>query len=200
VDAASPERAEALARLRRAFEALSPIPDAVWAEVRRPWRLRAVRRGEVLTRTGDVERTFGLVLDGVQRAFFLTPDGDEVTVAFAYASDFTGVPDSFFLQTPSAYVLDALTDGRVLAVDHARFAALMERHRALDRWAWRLMASALAGRAKRERDLLTLPAEARYARLLRESPHLLGLVPLKYVASYLGMAPETLSRVRAARP
>ena len=111
----------------------------------------------------------------------------------------SGVPDSFFLQTPSAYTLDALTDGHVLAAEHGAFMALLNRNRELERWAWRLFAAAGAGRAKRERELLTLSAEERYRRLLREAPHVLQLVAQKHVASYLGMSPETLSRVRSAR-
>ena len=185
--------------LRRSFELFVPLPDAVWDEVRLPWRLRSVRKGEVLTRAGEVEHAFGLVIEGVHRGYFLTPSGDEVTVAFAYPPSYSGVPDSFFLREPSAYTLEALTDGLVLSADHAALAALMARHRELDQWAWRLLAAALAGRAKREREMLSLAAEERYARLVRESPHLLGLVPLRHVASYLGMSPETMSRVRSGR-
>ena len=194
-----PDRDAALAQLRRSFERWAPLPDPVWADVRCPWRLRTVRRGDVLTREGDVERTFSLVVEGVQRLSFLDRD-HEVTVAFTYPPDYSGVPDSFFLQTPSAYTLDALEDGVVLAADHGDVMALLDRHRELERWAWRLLAAAGAGRAKRERELLTLSAEERYERLLDESPHLLQLVAQKHVASYLGMAPETLSRLRAARP
>lgn len=190
---------DALALLRRSFERFAPLPDAVWGEVKRPWRTRAVRRGDTLTREGETERTFSLVLEGVQRAFFHGPGGRDVTVAFAYPPEYSGVPDSFFLQTPSAYTLEALTDGLVLAVDHAPFADLLDRHRELERWAWRLLATAASGRAKREREMLTLSAEERYARLLREAPHLPQLVAQKHLASYLGMTPETLSRLRADR-
>ena len=172
------------------------MPDDVWDEVRRPWREREVQRGDVLTAPGETERAFMLVLDGVQRLSFFTPAGDDVTVAFAYPPDYSGVPDSFFLQVPSAYALEALTDGRVLAIDHPALMELLDRHRDLERWAWRLLAAAGAGRGKREREMLTLTARERYARLLREAPHLPELVSQRHLASYLGMAPETLSRVR----
>ena len=195
--AASP-LADALAQLRRSVERFVPLSDGVWDEVRRPWRLRDVRRGEALTREGETERTFGLVVEGVQRLFLTTPEGDDHTLAFAYPPDYTGVPDSFFLQRPSACGLEALTDGRVLATDHADLAALMDRHRVLDRWAWRLFATALAGRFERERQLVTMTAPERYERLLRESPPVVQIAPLRHVASYLGMSPETLSRARAA--
>ena len=190
---------DVLGLLRQSFERFVPLPDNVWADVRRPWRLRTVRKGDVLTRAGEVEQAFSLVLSGVQRGYFLTSDGGEVTVAFTYPPGYSGVPDSFFLREPSAYTLEALTDGLALSVGYPAFSALMARHRELDRWAWQLLAAALAGRAKREREMLSLSAGERYARLVRESAHVLDLVPLRHVASYLGMSPETLSRVRADR-
>ena len=77
----------AFAQLRRTFERFGPLPDAVWAEVRHPWRFRAVEHGEVLTREGETERTLSLVVEGVQRLSFAGPGGNEVTVAFTYPPD-----------------------------------------------------------------------------------------------------------------
>lgn len=188
---------DSFTKLRRSFERFVKLPDPAWAEIRRPWRLKTVRRGEILTRKGDTERTFSLVLEGFQRVYVPRSGGRDLTVAFAYPVNYSGIPDSFFLQKPSAYYLEALTDGEILAVDHARFEALMDQHRELERWAWKLLATASAGRGKRERELLTLTAEERYDRLFREAPHLFQLVPQKHLATYLGMTPETLSRIRA---
>ena len=183
--------------LRSAFERFAPLPDAVWDEVRRPYRLREVRAGDVLTREGGAERSFGVVISGVQRLYFSAHDGADVTVAFARAGDYTGVPDAYFLGQPSGYTLGAMTDGAVLTADREAFLPLLDRHRELERWAWRLFLTVGAGRAKREREMLTLTAAERVERLLRETPDLLLDVPLRHVASYLGMTPETLSRVRA---
>lgn len=191
-------RSTALAQLRKSFERFVPLPDTVWAEVTRPWRLYAVEQGDLLTRETQTERRFSLVVEGLQRLYFTTPGGGECTVAFVYPPDYSGVPDSFFLQTPSAYALEALSDGCILAIEYESLSTLMHRHRELERWAFRLVLHALKGRSKRERDLLTLTAHERYERLLHESPQIIRLAPLKHVASYLGMTPETLSRVRAA--
>ena len=194
-----PVSTDYLQQLRRSFERFGPLPDAVWDDLREPWHLRTVDRGDILTREGEQERFFSLILDGTQRMYFNTPDGDDHTVAFVYAGDYSGLPGSFFLQRPADYGLEALSDGLVLATDWASLSSLMERHVALERWARHLFMWALAGRGRREREMLTLTAEKRYARLLHESPQIVQLAPLKHVASYLGMTPETLSRVRAGR-
>ena len=185
--------------LRAAFERFTPLPDDVWAEIRRPFHLREGRAGQVLTREGETERSFGVVVSGVQRLYFTARDGDPVTVAFARAGDYTGVPDSYFLGQPSGYTLDVLEDGATFTADRDAFLPLLNRYAVLERWAWRLFLTVGAGRAKREREMLTLTAAERVDRLMRETPDLLLDVPLRHVASYLGMTPETLSRVRAGR-
>ena len=189
----------AFGHLRSFLDRLVPFPDDVWEDVRLHWRQHKVRRGDTLTRQGDTERWFSLVLEGTQRVYFTTPDGRDVTVAFTYPYHPTGIPDSFFLQTPSAYVLEALTDGEMLSIDRAAMEMLLDRYGEMTKWALRLMAMAMAGRGKREREQMTMTAEERYERLLSEAPHIFQLVSQKHLASYLGMTPETLSRIRAGR-
>lgn len=197
-DSVSPPSDRALKRLRRSIEQFCTLPDTAWDDVCQAWVRCDANCGEVLTDEGETERGFLLVLEGVHRAFFTTREGNEHTVAFSYPVDYSGIPDSFFLQVPSAYRLESLSESSFLATDYDTLSALMDKHRELERWAWHLLASALRGRSKRERDHLILTAKERYERLLEESPQLVQRVPLKHIASYLGMSPETLSRVRGS--
>jgi len=182
--------------LRQSFERYVDLPDPVWTRLRGIWDARQIRKGEHLTEEGEQERSFYVVLDGVHRVCFFTSQGTDVTVAFAYAGDYSGIPDSLLLEKPSTHALVAVTSGRVLETSHEQLRRVMNASPVLDRWAWRLLAASLRGRALRERRHLSMTAAERYQRFVEDSGHLLQHVPLKHIASYLGMTPETLSRVR----
>jgi len=182
--------------LRHSFERYVDLPNPVWNRLQSIWDARQIRKGERLTDEGARERRFYFILEGVHRVYFVTPQGVDVTVAFAYAGDYSGIPDALFLAKPSSHSLVAVTAGRVLETSHEQLQRVMNASPVLDRWAWRLLAASLRGRALRERRHLSMSASERYERFVEDSGHLLQHVPLKHIASYLGMTPETLSRVR----
>ncbi|MEM1271278.1 MAG: Crp/Fnr family transcriptional regulator [Bacteroidota bacterium] len=182
--------------LRSAFERLAPIPDDVWAVFEPAWEPVEFAKGVRITQAGEHEPYLYFVLDGVQRMFFPHPDGREIVLGFSYAGDFSGVFDSFRTNEPALSTLQALADSQLLRISKADFNAALDEHRCLERWLLTFTERIFFGRLKREVHLLTMSADERYLRLLTQSPHLIQLVPQKDIASYLGMTPETLSRVR----
>ncbi len=176
--------------------AIRPLPDDVWAEFAAIWQPFEARRKTVLTKAGDVERHLYFVLSGVQRAFYLHErDQREATLVFTYAGSFSGVADSFLTQSPSRYYLETLTASSFLRTTHARFQALIDAHRSLEEAMFRATALALAGALERQIELQCFSAEEKFRTLLRRSPHVLNLIPHKYLASYLGMDATTFSRL-----
>jgi CRP-like cAMP-binding protein len=83
-----------------------------------------------------------------------------------------------------------------MAIRRKDFYTLFDAHPKIER-AWRhLEEVALVGMIEREAELLTFTPEQRYRRLMNRSPHLFQIIPRKYIASYLRMSPETLSRIK----
>jgi CRP-like cAMP-binding protein len=184
--------------VRKAIERYIDLSEAEWPEVLGCWRERAFPKGAIITATGDVERWFSIVKEGVQRIYF-EHDGNEACLGFAYGGSWSGVFDSFVSQSPSRFVLQAMTPSVLCSIDHADLQELYRRIPKMERFGRLMLEEVVVGRAIREVEQLTMTAQERYDRLVHRSPHLLQLVPQKDIASYLGMSAETFSRLRSRK-
>ncbi len=154
-----------------------------------------LRRHDFLIQAGQVEHNLYFVVSGVLRIYYPSQD-EEICVGFGYANNMVCSFPSFVANQPSEYCLQALKKCELLAISRADFSAFMEQNAGFARF-WRTeLERVLVGRIEREIDLLLPEPERRLARLLKRSPHIFQLVPKKYIASYLRMTPETLSRLR----
>ena len=184
--------------LRAGFAHYVSLPDRVWKDIRGRWQTCHFQKDTLLTAPPTVESRFYFVLSGVQRLYYLSPEGNEVVLGFTFQGNFSGVYDSFVQQTPARCYLQALTDSELLAIGIADMNELFDRHACVDRWGRLFAQDILFGRVQREVELSTRTAEERYRDFIRRSPDPLRQIPQKHLASYLNMTPETFSRLRAS--
>ncbi|WP_367388544.1 Crp/Fnr family transcriptional regulator [Lewinella sp. LCG006] len=184
------------AQLRAFFNQTVALKEEVWAACLPAWQPFSAKRRTILTAAGERERYLYFVLEGIQRVFFLTEDGaKEATLVFMYAPSLSGVADSFLGQHPSHFYLETLTDSRFLRISYEAFIEQCLTYPEMNRLALALAASAFEGVLLRQAELQTAGAEAKFRALLARSPHVLNLIPHKYLASYLGIDPATFSRL-----
>lgn len=155
-----------------------------------------LERGEFLSTPDRRDHYIYFVISGVLRIYCVDRQGEEVCLGFSYDNSVTGSFPSLIRGEPGKIYVQALSQCQLLGALWKDFTQLAERMPKLERWRRIFSEETLLGRMDREIEMLTLPAEQRYERLLQRSPHLFQFVPLKYIASYLGMKPETLSRIR----
>jgi CRP-like cAMP-binding protein len=147
-----------------------------------------LREGEICTR-------YGFILKGCVRLYFLV-DGEEICKDLLFENTFTGSLASFTLQKPALFNIAAIEETRLMQIYRNDLLELFEKYPCWQKLG-RLMAEGLAIRKEmREISFLKDSPEQRYIKLLEEQPMVLQRVPLHYIASYLGMQPETLSRIR----
>lgn len=195
----SSPRPSADAPAQRLRELLGRVPGLVAADVdallscwHRPVQLR---RGDFLLQAGQTDHYLYFIDAGVLRIFLPTQQ-EEICVGFGYASTLICSFPSFVEGRPSSYSIQTLKASQLLAITRADLLDLVERHPNIGRF-WRAeLERAVVGRIEREIDLLLPEPQRRLDRLRTRSPHLFQLVPRKYIASYLRMTPETLSRLR----
>lgn len=154
-----------------------------------------LKRGDYLIKKGQVESHLFYVINGSLRIFY-PRENEEVCVGFAYDHNLICSYPSFILHQPSDYYLQALTGMTLAKINRTDFYKAMDEVPLLER-CWRMITEeALLGKIEREVEMLTFTPEERYARLLQRSPHIFQIIPRKYIASYLRMKPETLSRIK----
>ena len=183
--------------LRAAFERYVTLSEDVWQDIRRRWHSERHPRNHWLTRVSETECGFYLILTGVQRLYYLTPQGNEVVLGFTFAGNFSGVYDSFIRQSPSQCYLQTLSETKLLAIGWSDLDELFNRYAVMERWGRLFTQDILFGRVQREVELMTRTAEERYRDFTRRCPVPLQQIPQKHLASYLNMTPETFSRLRA---
>lgn len=119
-----------------------------------------------------------------------------MTFNFCFDKEFTCAYDSFLTQTPSNYELQALTDTVVWQISYEDLQTVYAKTK-VGNYLGRFAAEKLfLAKSKREISLLKYTAKQRYLQLFKEQPRVLKHIPLKYIASYIGVTPQGLSRIR----
>lgn len=184
--------------IKRIFESQVPISADAAEQLLSSWTKETVlKRNEYLIQQGEIETQLFYVVDGAMRIYYPRED-EEICVGFAYTGNLICAYPSFIHQKPSDYYIQALGKTTDISISRERFYGLFDRFREIET-CWRMLEEeALLGKIEREVEMLTFTPEERYARLLQRSPHIFQLIPRKYIASYLRMTPETLSRLKPA--
>jgi CRP-like cAMP-binding protein len=187
---------EGLDQLKKHLFNMHRLSDEEWTELAGIWQLHHYKRKTILTAAGETERHVYFVLNGVQRVFYIDAH-HEATLVFTYPYSFSGIADSFLTRLPSRYFLETLTSSTLLRTTHTQMQHLMDKYRNIEKMISIFTSYALMGVLERQVELLTYSAEEKFRTLLKRSPHVLQLIPHKYLASYLGMDATTFSKLMA---
>jgi CRP-like cAMP-binding protein len=176
---------------------LHPLKRNEWEDFSSIWIPVSFKRKTILTAAGETERNLYFVLEGVQRAFYIGSGHPEATIVFTYPYSFSGVADSFLTQQPSKYFLETLTSSKMLRTSFQQVQQMMDKYHNFERWVRLAASHSLKGVLERQVELLSFSAEEKFKTLLNRSPHVLQMIPHKYLASYLGIDPSTFSKLLA---
>lgn len=159
------------------------------------WKEKLLKRNEFLKVEGSRDSNMYYVEEGTIRAFIET-EYEEQTIRFGYKGSFIGALDSFLTGKPSPFYLQAIKKSRLRVIPREAFMKFVEKDMVnLKLWCATLELWAVQ-QMEREMDILTYSPQHRYERVFARSPQLFQKIPAKYIASYLRMSPETLSRLK----
>jgi CRP-like cAMP-binding protein len=184
-----------ISQLKQLVDAVHPLPDSDWTAFASVWQPFQAKRKEVLTVTGERERYLYFVVEGVQRVYYFDDEGREATLVFTYAPSFGGVLDAMMLQQPSKYVYETLTASTFLRAPYTAIENMMQVSLDIAAMVRIGLAGAMSGLLERLVEVQCFSSEEKFRQLLKRSPHILQLVPHKYIANYLGIDPTNFSKL-----
>ncbi|GAB3750420.1 Crp/Fnr family transcriptional regulator [Spirosoma pomorum] len=186
---------DALTLLKQTTDAITPLPPDEWQAFSAIWKPFSAKRKEMITATGEQESYLYFVVEGVQRVYYLDDQDREATLVFTYAPSFGGVIDSLMLQQPSRYFYETLTPSTFLRASFPELQAGMHSRPAIESMVRLGMTHTLSGLLERLVELQCYSSAEKMQKLLQRSPHLLQLIPHKYLANYIGVNATNFSKL-----
>ncbi len=154
-----------------------------------------LKRNEYLKVKGSIDTNLYLIENGAIRIFVLD-EYEEHTIRFGYKNNLIAALDSFLSEKPSDLYIQALKHTTLKVMDKSTFVNFVSESTKNTKIWQQILESFALQQMERERDILTTSPLERYNRVLKRSPQLFQEIPNKYIASYLRMTPETLSRIK----
>ncbi len=160
-------------------------------------KIKKLRKKQYLLQEGDISRYEYFVNKGCIRAYSIDEKGQEHIVQFAIEDWWIGDMYSFLTQTPARLTIDALEDSELFCLDSSSLEILFKQVPKFERFFRLLVQNAFIAGQRRIIETMSLTADDRYCSFIEKYPLMEQRLPLKQIASFLGITPESLSRIRS---
>ncbi|MEM7368677.1 MAG: Crp/Fnr family transcriptional regulator [Bacteroidota bacterium] len=158
--------------------------------------VRDVPKQQVLVDLGDIAREVYFINRGCLRFYYITEDGKEITGFIFQEGMFAGSHESFFSQIPSVQVVECLEASELIVFSYDGLHQLFEEVPKMNVLMRKLLSQRMAYAQKVVASLIMLKPEERYSSMLDLHPELVNRIPQQVLATYLGITPVSLSRIR----
>lgn len=182
-------------KIREYFEKIISLSENDWKIFSSKLKKSDHCKKEILLKKGQIENHISFIEKGSARLFIPREEND-LTFGFHFENQFISAYDSFITQTPSTYQIETLCETKLWTITHRDLQNIYDQTEIGDLIGRKIAENIFLTKSKREQSLLSDTAEERYLKLFTEQPHLIKEIPLKYLASYIGITPQALSRIR----
>jgi CRP-like cAMP-binding protein len=184
--------------LRNIISQVVEMDDEAWQAALPCFRFIELRKKEYFVRQGEICKYIGFITKGYTRLFY-NLEHEEVTKDFNVEGCFCGSYASFIAEAPSHFNVIAMEPLQLLIINRNQLLELTDRYMSWQKFLRIAMSEVFIQKENREAMFLTTTSQERYTNLVKHKPDWVNRIPLKYLASYLGMVPETISRIRARK-
>jgi CRP/FNR family transcriptional regulator, anaerobic regulatory protein len=183
-------------RLRSHISAIAPISNDEFARLIGFFTPIRLKKKELFYMQGELCRYVAFVNEGCLRTFHTDSKGDEFTMYFAFPEWWIGDPESFYAGTPARFSCQALEECGLLRADKEHFEGALDQVPPFETFYRHKMQASYAAAQQKLIQAHSESAEEKYRRLVETAPDIVQRIPQVHIASYLGIRPQSLSRIR----
>jgi CRP-like cAMP-binding protein len=186
-----------LEALLQYFKKFHPLSNEAEAALKTICTNLSVKKNEILQPIGFTCKTIYFLKSGIARIYYYK-DGVDITEHFSFEGTIIARVESFFTGKPSQKAIQILEDAEIIAINATQLFKLYDTYPEIERLFRLIFEAAHVDTIRRMEGLQFHSAEERYLALLKET-EIVQKIPLKHIASYLGITQVSLSRIRAKR-
>lgn len=153
-------------------------------------------KNTVLLQPGEIANHLYFINSGIIRYYIPKKVGNDITFGFSFDNEFAGAYDAFVTRNPCRYGLETQRKTEVISLTYDQVQILYETTNMGNKIGRLLTEDSVVRKFDRELSLLEFTPEEYYKMLHKTRPNILKHIPLKYIASYIGITPQSLSRIR----
>jgi CRP-like cAMP-binding protein len=180
------------------LKSTQPLGEAELELIHKISTEQSIRKNEELQPVGHTCRTIYFVTSGMLRICYLK-DGVDITESFELENSIVARAESLFAGVPSKKAIETIEDSELVAVNAPKLFELFDEHPSIERLFRKIIEQQYVKTIQRIESLQFQTPEERYRQLTAEQPDILKRVPLKHIASYLGITQVSLSRIRSRK-
>jgi len=182
--------------LFKTIQSVVPVSEKELEEFAAPFQLISLKTDGYFAKEGEPCLRIGFIVKGMIRHFYIN-DATETTRWVSLKGEFIAVLSSFILQKPSNHYLQAIVPTELLVISKKDFDRIYHNNNMVQQLWLRMIEMTCLGFEDRVYQQLSADAEKRYLYMMKVWPKIISEVPQKYIASMMGIKPESLSRLRA---
>jgi CRP/FNR family transcriptional regulator len=182
-------------KLRKHIEEITPVSDEEFEYIKTFFTLKRVKKHQYLILEGDVANFEFLIISGIFRMFYLDAEGKEYIVQFAGENWWMADYQAYFKEKKVTLYITCMEDAEVLCLTLNGRETLSTEFHKMEHFFRVKLTNGFVAQQRRIISLLSSTPQQRYEEFGQLYPHLMQRIPKKYIAEYLGVSRETLSRL-----